>query len=155
MIKVVDVTPLTQEELQAWRKRQLPGHTRHAYELHDIGGRSRPEPLTEDEGIVGPNGTVLIKKPSRPVKQLDPRRAREVYEQNLRKWLESDRNLYLEKARLLKTTSPMQFSHMTDEQLAQSIYDKVIEEKAKLAVQRVYNRRGWTKPQELRRGLFS
>jgi len=155
MIKVVDVSPLTSEELQAWRRRQLPGHTRHAYELHDIGGRPKADPLTEEDGIVGPNGSVIIKKPSTPVKKLDPRRAREIYEHNLRKWLEADRNLYLDKARLLKTTSPLQFSHMSDEQLAQSIYDKVIEEKAKLAVQRVYNMRGWARPQEIIRGKFS
>lgn len=155
-LQVVDVQPLTSTELHEWRKRQLPGHTRKAYELHELGGMKQPETLTDDEGLVGPDGrTVLINKPNKRKQIVDPRRAKEMYELNLRKWLEADRGLYLQKARLLKTTSPLQFSHMSDEQLAQSIYDKVIEEKAKLAVERVYNMRKWTKPQELTRGLFS
>ncbi len=151
MPEIEAVEWISQDELRQWRQNVPDGHTRHAYEFKGPGGREDPDatpaPLASAEGAVEGETVFMQPKPLEPgVEQ--GRRVVARYGLMLANWARTNREFFMSRAKLLRATSPMQFSHVTDDQLADQLAS-MVEEKAKAAAERVYRQRGWTKPELL------
>lgn len=134
-------------DIARWRASRKPGHTRFAPPpALRPGGRDDPDeplsPPTEMDVVEG--DSVSVAPPPLPGGVEDPRRATERFAVMVAGWARSHPEFMLERARFLKQTSPLQFAHMSDRQLATEL-TRIVEEKAKEGVERVYNRNGWSK----------
>lgn len=145
------IVMLGSTDIARWRASRRPGHTRFvAPPALRPGGRDDPdEPLASfgpDDVVDG--DTVRVSAPASPGGVEDPRRATERYMGMIAGWARSHPERMLERAQWLKQTSPLQFAHMTDRQLADEL-TRIIEEKAKAAVELTYKRRGWSRRLDL------
>lgn len=138
-------------DIARWRASRRPGRTRFvAPPALRPGGRDDPDeplsPLSDLDVVVG--DSVSVAAPPLPGGVEDPRRATERFMGMIAGWARAHPEFMLERARLLKETSPLQFAHMTDRQLADEL-TRIVEEKAKQGVERVYNRNGWSRRLDL------
>lgn len=126
---------LTADELAAWRAdKQLVSPWRI---------ETRGNPLDDTDRMV--DGTVEV--PLAPLEPgiLDARAAVDKFLGMILRWAKENPQFMLERARILKATSPLQFSHMTDEQVAGSLLTEIATRKAQEGVESVYKRRGWVR----------
>lgn len=143
------------DEIRRWRENVPPGHTRHAYTFRGPGGRDDPDELiprlSPDEGYVDGDSATLSLDPL-PGGIEDARKATETFVGMMLEWARSPVHAKhrLERAKVLKATSPLQFSHISEEDLADQLADIAIE-KAKEAVARTYRMNGWDKGVDLGR----
>lgn len=143
------------DEIRRWRENVPPGHTRRAFVFRGPGGRNDPDQpipaLSPDEGVVV-GDSVHLDTPELEKGIRDGRDTTERFVKMLLEWARSPRHEEhrLARARILKATSPMQFSHMTEQQLADELAEIAVE-KAKEAVARTYRMRGWDRGVDLDR----
>lgn len=126
---------LTGEELAKWRSnKQLVSPWRI---------ETRGNPLEGADRIVNETAEV----PLAPLEPgiMDARAAVDKFLGMILRWCKENPQFLLERARILKATSPLQFSHMTDEQLAGSLLTEIATRKAQEGVERVYKQRGWAR----------
>ena len=94
-----------------------------------------------------PTGAWVMEKQHDPPEKASAREAMDQYIAQLYGWMHQSRETYLDRARWLKASSPLQFSHLTEDQLAQLVADgfahRLIRAKAEAAVQRNLERMGW------------
>lgn len=128
---------LTQSELAEWRRTRNTAPAPWRIE-------TRGNPLTGDDRLE--DGDAVVALPPRPAGILDAREATHQYLGMILNWAKKHPEFMLERARILKATSPLQFSHMSDEELAGSLLATIAEEKAKAAVEHAYKANGWVKP---------
>lgn len=149
-IRIDDVVPLDQNEIADWRRSKPEGATRTVGPAFQRpGGLADPEeatsPLTANDRYDGSNVSVALDP--LPKGRLEPRAAVEEYCRRVMTWAKSNRQFFAARARVLRQASPLQFSHLTDDQLADQLYSMVIE-KAKAGVERTYAENGWLKPKD-------
>lgn len=143
------------DEIRRWRENPPPGHTRHAYAFRGPGGRDDPDQLiprlSPDEGMVDGNNVTLGVDPL-PGDIEEARKATETFVQMMLDWARSPAHAQhrLDRAKILKATSPLQFSHISEEDLADQLAEIAVE-KAKEAVARTYRMNGWDKGVDLDR----
>lgn len=138
-------------DIARWRSSTRPGHTRFvAPPALRPGGRGEPDerlsPVGAGDMVDGDSVRPAV--PSLGGGIEEPRRATERYMGMIAGWARAHPEFMLERARYLKQESPLQFAHMTDIQLAAEL-TRIVEEKAKAAVELTYNRRGWSRKLDL------
>lgn len=153
--KGVTVEFVDNDRVKAWRKTERDavarGRRRDAIVgMVDPNTQTRPEQVPVDQDDTG----AYRVRDSRPeVRRVEPRELIEDYQAKLMAWARADKQLFLGRARLLRETSPLQFSHLTDEQLAEQLQDHMLaelaREKARAAVERNAHRLGFDRAVDL------
>jgi len=152
-LRIDDMEMLDEEGIRQWRRSKPDGATRFVGPAFPRpGGLDDPDeplnPLSDGDSYDGSNVSLRVEPGTKG--RLTPREAVEAYTKLLLKWAKADRAWYLHRARILRTTAPLQFAHLTDDQLADALYNTVVE-KARAGVERTYKMNGWVRPGDLDR----
>jgi hypothetical protein len=155
-IRVEEMEPMTAEEIRRHRLTRPPeGHQREGFSFARMGGLDDPD---EELALPGPDDVVegnAVQLAPRPLGE--PLRGRELFEavkQHYLNWCRENRQFFRQRAAMLKATSPLQFSHMTQQQLedyltSDAFLNQAAEEKAKAACARAAKVFGWDEAQIL------
>jgi len=148
-IRVVDVEPMTSDDLTYWRANVPEGRTRSVGPAFSSwGGRGDPD-QTAPTADRYEEGVAVVDLPALPAKRPEGRELTEVVAARFLDWArDGKRDWFLGRAKMLKATSPLQFSHLSDAQLAAQLHAVVLE-KARVAVERNAARHGWYRRADL------
>jgi hypothetical protein len=147
--KGVHVETVDNDALKRWRRGESAARRKGRRRTAIVGmadpndaTRGKSEPVVQDDA----GGYRLSREPD-PIRKAEPRELIEDYQAKLMAWATADKAMYLSRARMLRETSPLQFSHLTDEQLAEQLQHHMLaelaREKARAAVERNAHRLGF------------
>lgn len=132
-----EVKVLDQTEIKAWRDNKPDDAERvTGPRFMSWGGRDDPtDPLDDPDAYEGTTAIVEMDDPD-PTPSI--RVLRDSYLQRLLDWYRRDTDgaLALERAKVLRQMSPLQFSHLTDDQLAEMLSDHLVHEIARMKAER-------------------
>jgi hypothetical protein len=153
------IIPMDAEAIREWRENLPDGHSRKAYEFMGPGrgGVNRddpvhdpdqsPEPLDPDRGFDLEPLPKGIRAPLETIDEMEQRVLNWVRSAKTHEEKERIREIVQHRVGIIRATSPNQNTHISDEDL-ESMLIRHLKAKARAATERVYNRRGWAKPQD-------